>query len=127
MKHLLIPFLFFPLVCFSQNQVKEFYPSNKLRSVRTFVDSIPHGKSTEYYENGFKEQQGSFNHGKKDGEWREWYKNGKLWSLSFYKNGVPNGRYEDYDMNGGKVEEGVLLNGVPSGPIKTWYNDGSAR
>ena len=50
-------------------------------------DSILHGKYIEYYKNGQIKVQGSYNEGKRDGEFKAFLRNGKSAGSVFYKDG----------------------------------------
>ncbi len=50
-------------------------------------DSIKHGDFVYYYQNGWKEDEGSYSNGKKEGAWNGWHENGKRRYKETYKEG----------------------------------------
>ncbi len=59
------------------------------------------GEWTNYYSNGVKESEGSYNeNGRKDGEWVYNFDNGNLESKGSYDDGKRTGKWYSYDEHG---------------------------
>jgi antitoxin component YwqK of YwqJK toxin-antitoxin module len=71
----------------------EYKNPNTENAVRT-------GSWVYFYENGYKQAEGSYTDGKKEDEWKYYYYTGELKEIVNYKNGEFNGLYEEYSTNG---------------------------
>ena len=66
----------------------EYYENGKIKSKQDFVKAKLHGKFIKYSDKGFKQYEGDYLNGKKNGIVTAWYESGKI-SLQFkYENGL---------------------------------------
>ena len=89
-KHLFTLFFLSIVICDQLIPVVETYGNGNIKYInyhRKKASGIEKVKMEEYYENGFKREQGPFKNGKKDGKWSYYYENGKKRSEGLYKNG----------------------------------------
>ena len=68
-------------------------------------------KQITYYQNGQKKMEGTFEKGKRHGQWTSYYKNGTVWSEVIYKEGKANGIKKTFYKNGDLYYKGQLKNG----------------
>lgn len=116
-----------------------------------FVNNIPVGTFTYYYDSGipwsisvFSENgkvartkmfdaggklsgEGKYVNEKKDSLWKFYSQEGKLLSDEIYVNGVKNGPVNVYYANGGKSEIKTWKNGVLEGPCKKYFDNGQLK
>jgi len=62
--------------------------------------NYPHGKWTEFHDNGNQKQSGNYLRGWRDGEWTSWYANGGMESKGSYYKDEQQGDWEYYFENG---------------------------
>ena len=116
-----------------------------------FVNNIPVGTFTYYYDTGtpwsisvFSQNgkvarakmfdaggkltgEGKYVNEKKDSVWKFYDQDGKLLSDEVYLNGVKNGVAKVYYTNGQVSEERLWKNGVQEGPGKTYFESGQLK
>jgi len=88
-----------------QNQLQNRYTKVKMN----FKNKFTNKKVILYCENGKVIHEGSFNNGKKDGEWITYYKGEKIKSKGNFKNGKKDGIWITYDKSG-KIESKEIYN-----------------
>ena len=141
MKKILLIILFITGVCFAQKyEGMEFYPNGKLKSIKTYKESNDKFeliKSISVYENGQKQDEGTYKDGKMDGLYTWWYENGQKKLEGNYRNGdgsypdyfdgLPdwknetppfggrNGKWTGWHENGQKEKEGIYVEGKEGG------------
>ena len=98
-----------PTVVERAQKVPEKYADGSLRSERDLLrlsdnQIVNHGAYTEYYENGQKFAEGSYNMGVHHGAWTFWHENGQLCKKVSFEGGVANGAWEVFDRDG-KVKQ----------------------
>ena len=116
-----------------------------------FIDNIPVGKFTYYYDTGipwsitvFSQNgkvartqmfdaggkltgEGKYVNEKKDSIWKFYNQEGKLLSDEKYINGVKNGSFKVYYPNGQIAEEKNWKNGILEGPCKKYFESGPIK
>lgn len=116
-----------------------------------FVNNIPTGKFTYYYDTGtpwsvsvFSQNgtvaytkmydasgkltgEGKYINQKKDSTWKFYNRDGMLISEETYILGVKNGASKVYYPSGGLVEEKYWKNGILDGPCKKYFENGQIR
>lgn len=72
--------------------------------------------------------EGTYNNGRKDGEWTQYYKDGRTPKLvAEYKDNRPHGPFHKYNSKGVLVESGTFEDGKYSGKVTKFYNNGVER
>jgi antitoxin component YwqK of YwqJK toxin-antitoxin module len=81
---------------------------------------------TTYHANGTKKSEGSFNDGKKTGEWTDWHENGEVKAKSsFNDNGKLTGEWTVWYENGKIAQKGSCNDdGNPAGEWTFWHENG---
>jgi antitoxin component YwqK of YwqJK toxin-antitoxin module len=140
-----------------EGPLTEKYEDGKVRverNIRQLSDNkiVNHGKFTEYYRNGQKFSEGSFNAGVHDGPWTFWHENGQLAKTVNFVKGQPDGAWEVFRADGtlqakkgykagkrdgtwvsyfedGKTPtiEQTFVDGKPDGPVNLYYKSGKPR
>lgn len=133
-------------------EVKDPFSGQPLARSEVYEDNEgnikKHGEEVEWYENGQKGVETSFDRGKKQGEYTEWHPNGQkklegtydndvrhgIWKLwddqgqllrqESYDHDVPHGHWIIIESDGRKAEI-QYVNGHKNGPTTTWRADGS--
>jgi len=73
-------------------------------------------KETRFYPNGEKSEEGGLNEaGKKHGVWTQWFANGEKWIEETYEDGMRTGEFTVWKENGLKEYEGSYKQDQPSG------------
>jgi|YNPBryunderm2012_1023409.scaffolds.fasta_scaffold00092_15 antitoxin component YwqK of YwqJK toxin-antitoxin module len=138
--------------------LEEKFPDGKLRvrkTVKFFSDNstIPHGPYTEWHPNGQKFCEGSYEDGKRVGQWTYYYEDGSKAKQGTYKDGQLDGRWtywapsrpqqpirqEEYQAGqrhgtwiywneqGQKVREETYAQNQLHGPCTEWYPNGQMK
>ncbi|MGV3631970.1 MAG: toxin-antitoxin system YwqK family antitoxin [Bacteroidota bacterium] len=103
-----------------------FYNTGTLKSYYNYKNGLPDGEFVERSIYGYDLLTGSFQEGKKQGEWKYYYYTGDLEKISHYENNQLNGKYEYYyDKNRLNVE-GYFKDGEKNG-VWTWYTNQGNR
>jgi len=101
-----------PSLLFSQaDTVKTYYLNNKIESVIPMLDSLKHGLSMYYFENGNLKEERPYINGKVEGVVKQYYENGKLKELFSIYRGKREGITTYYDENSGMIENVKFING----------------
>ncbi len=83
------------------------------------------GPFTFYYENGNKQGEGNYNHGKRVGYWKWWYESGSVQVLDNYgEDGTLDGEWKSFYESGQLKGEGNYKNGKFNGLWKWYYKNG---
>lgn len=102
-----------------------YFFTDSIISAKGFLNNnTPHGKWTNFYENGSIKSEGYFNNGKLDSIWNFYFPNGQLSYLMSYKNGKKNGIARYYDTTGHLTVEENYINDTLSGIKKFFYPTG---
>ena len=105
---------------FADGRVYYWYKTGDIHQSRSRVGGyVLHDTYTKYYKSKQLAEQGSFDFGLKDGEWRTWYENGNPNTILQWKKGRKHGIYIKYEENGALVQSGFYSNNKKS---KTWIN-----
>jgi antitoxin component YwqK of YwqJK toxin-antitoxin module len=98
---ILLSFLLFNSLLFSQNKIeKSFYSNGTLKSIGASIN------------------------GERDGEWKLYHENGKLFQLIFFNKGNPTGSIKFFHKNGQMSLSANAINGKLEGEIKGFREDG---
>ena len=114
---------------FSQKltEVVETYDNGNIKSItyhkktRTGIEKV---KDEKYYENGQKEEEGTYKGGKPDGKYTTWYENGQKKSEGTYKVWIKDGLYTEWYETGQKLIEGTYKDGERIS-AECWDEDGN--
>ena len=93
-------------------------------SEETLIDKD--GLYTEWYENGNKKLEYTYNDGKMDGLRTFWYEDGQKRWLSSYKDGERDGLWTEWYQNG-KKKTNITWKGWKMISEKNWNKDGSVK
>jgi antitoxin component YwqK of YwqJK toxin-antitoxin module len=85
---------------------------------------MQHGTWTIWHENGQKKELGTFDHGRRVGEFISWHSNGQKASEGIYDEGKQDGRWVWWYANGQKQTDGHYTNGRRSGDWAWWNEEG---
>ena len=87
---------------------------------------VKNGLHTDYWDNGQKEEEGTYKNGKREGKWTTWSPNGKESSELIYKDGEPwDGLDTFWLMNGNKWRELTYKDGKQNGLFTQFRKDGT--
>ena len=92
-----------------------------------FSDGKPHGKWTDWHENGQKKSELNFRNGNKHGKEYFWHENGQLQREVDYRNDRPHGKWIQWYENGRKMSEEEYRNGKNHGILIEWYENGQKQ
>ena len=98
---------------------KSYFPSGKIREIRSFNDGVRHGLQTAFWENGGKRFEYTAKYGVYEGEFKEWSENGQLFHLAHYKNGQEEGVQKMWHADGQIRSNFVVINGRRFGLLGT--------
>ena len=105
--------------------VEEHWPNGQLRlrkHVLTNEDgtTVDHGLYERWHDNGQKEYEVAYDHGKKEGTETRYHKNGAKWTQREFRDGKRNGPSTTWDESGEKVKEENWADGKPHGVWTVW-------
>lgn len=86
-----------------------------------YSGKLLHGDFNCYYLNKQLREQGAFQKGLKEGQWKEWNEKGTLSLLTNYHKGSANGSFYRYDTAGNVREQGNYRNGKLHGKLKQYF------
>lgn len=112
--------------------VEEFWPDGrpKLRKEVTTLGSgsiVDHGLYVRWFDNGNKEYEATYRHGKLHGTERAWHRNGKLWSQNHYEDGLRHGTFLAWDEEGRKRKQEEYRYDKPHGEWVVWDKEGRVK
>ena len=105
--------------------VEETWPDGALR-LRKYVlrpadgKLINHGTYERWHDNGEREYEAVFVHGKKEGRTIRYHKNGRKWTVQEYRDGKRHGVSTTWGENGAKLKEEGWDSGKPHGTWTVW-------
>lgn len=105
--------------------VEEQWPNGQLR-LRNHVlrgddgALVNHGSYERWHDNGEKEYEAVFVHGKKEGVEVHYHKNGRKWTQREFRNGKRHGPSLTWDESGELVKEENWADGKPHGAWTVW-------
>jgi len=79
-------------------------------------------KEVEFYKNGQKKYEGSYNGEVKEGRWTFWFEDGSVWSDGFFSNGLRSGKAKVFHENGKPFYQGQYTGGKKDGEW-VFYDD----
>ncbi|MCJ0743686.1 toxin-antitoxin system YwqK family antitoxin [Pedobacter montanisoli] len=92
-----------------------------------YSGKLIHGLYSDYYLNNQLKEQGYFNMGLKEGEWKLWNEAGALKARINYRRGEANGTFYKYNNSGQLTEEGSYTNGKINGRLKKYITPDSIK
>jgi antitoxin component YwqK of YwqJK toxin-antitoxin module len=118
-----------PPVVVSSGKVGEKYESGELRIEREVLKMsddqlVNHGKFTEFYPDGTKFAEGTYENGVHNGTWSFWHKNGQLCKIVNFKQGLADGSWQVFRDDGTLLSEKTYVNNARSGLWKAYFEDG---
>jgi len=111
--------------------VEEYWPNGQLRLRKEVLQRedgtlVDHGSFERWHDNGEKEYEALFVHGKKEGTTIRYHKNGRKSTEQEYKKGRRHGRSLTWDDSGRLVKEESWSEGRPHGTWIIWQ-DGKVK
>ncbi len=108
----------------ARHNVKEIYEDKSTRAERSIVKLsdnriLSDGKYIEYYRNGKKYVEGTYDMGVPKGEWQYGFPNGQLCKKVTFQKGQPHGQWDVFDKEGTRTSERSYQNGKRHGK---WVN-----
>jgi antitoxin component YwqK of YwqJK toxin-antitoxin module len=94
------------------------------KSIGEFQNGFRVGYFLDYFDNGNKKYEGTFDYEIVQGVYKEWHANGNLKFVIEYTDGKYNGSYNEYNENGIKRYEGNYVNGLREGIHTSYYTNG---
>jgi antitoxin component YwqK of YwqJK toxin-antitoxin module len=88
-------------------------------------EELRHGPATIWFDNGQLQQQGYYQHGKKQGTFTFYYENGQVAAAGEYKDDQPEGMWVWSHRNGQKATVGQYEAGRQIGEWRWWNDDGT--
>ncbi len=88
---------------------------------------IPHGRTTNYWNNGQKKSVVNYLHGMKHGPRTAWYENGQIWSQGNHVNGSEDGEWTVWYRDGRKERELHFKEGALHGMYTEWHSNGRMK
>lgn len=109
-----------------------FFETGQKTTEITYYDlmtTIPEGKATEWYDNGYLWSEGNYKNGKKDGAWKiySYRRKGQMESQGSYITGLQDGLWTTYDTLGNKFMEIWYKTGKAVGDPVFYNPDGSEK
>jgi antitoxin component YwqK of YwqJK toxin-antitoxin module len=107
--------------------VEETWPGGKEKTVKYYKENGNTKilvREELFYENGSKQQEGTYKNEERHGSWTYWYDNGNIWSKGEFKNGKSEGIRQVYHPNGKLYYEGEYRDGKPVGVWKFYDEEG---
>lgn len=109
--------------------VLEKYPDGSTQVERETIllsddQRINHGSYTEYYQNGQKFAQGTYDRGLYDGKWTFWHDNGQICKEVTFIKGVPDGSWSVYRADGTEQSSKSYKLGKRDGKWVEYGDDG---
>ncbi|WP_410221207.1 toxin-antitoxin system YwqK family antitoxin [Pedobacter sp.] len=120
----------------SDKNLRKLYPlsnyywfsNGQIRSTQGgYSGKLIHGLYSDYYLNNQLKEQGYFNMGLKEGEWKSWNEAGSLKTRVNYRKGEANGTFYRYNTAGLLIEEGTYANGKINGKLKKYIRPDSVK
>ena len=96
------------------------FPNGKKRMRIPIKDGLVEGTATEWYDNGQKSYEASYQIGQQEGLEKQWFENGQLKLQIPYVNGLANGECQEYHKDGSLKSEGRFVGGKEEG-VHVWY------
>jgi antitoxin component YwqK of YwqJK toxin-antitoxin module len=106
------------------------YPDGAVRVVREVVklsddQLVNHGKFTEYYANGQKFAEGSYDHGVHDGQWTFWHeKTSQICKVVNFKQGRADGSWDVFREDGTLQAKRTYKDNLRDGVWLIYHEDG---
>ena len=112
--------------------IEDHWPNGKLRLRHEVLrqpdgTTVENGTYTTWFDNGVKEYEGVYVHGRLEGLATRWHRNGVKESEQYYTNGVRNGPRFMWDENGLLRKEEHFVDDKPDGVWTTWDEKGRIK
>jgi len=85
---------------------------------------VNHGKYVEFYRDGKKYSEGSYDMGLHVGQWQYWYPNGQICKTVTFKAGKPDGQWDVFRVDGSLESSKSYENGLRQGSWYIYFEDG---
>ena len=112
-----------------ENLIKKlkYYDNENIKSSTEWNHGIEDGLYTYWYNDGQKEQEGTYKGGEKDGKWTKWYNDGQKQSEETLKNKKEDGLWTYWHKNGHKKSEKKYSDGKGQGLWTYWDKNGQKK
>ena len=105
---------------YAEGRIYYWYKAGDIHQSRSRTGGdVLHNTYTKYYKSKQLAEQGVFDYGLKDGDWRTWYENGNPKTIIQWKKGRKQGTYVKYKENGALEQTGFYK---ANKKVKTWIN-----
>ncbi|MEM9657935.1 MAG: toxin-antitoxin system YwqK family antitoxin, partial [Planctomycetota bacterium] len=113
-------------------KLPEKYPGGAIRVEREVIQMsdnqlINHGTYVEYYRNGKKFAEGTYEQGVHDGQWSFWHENGQLCKVVQFDDGKPSGQWDVFRPDGTLMSKKSYRDGERHGKWITYFDDEKVR
>lgn len=125
--YVLIIFFCLTVSCSRDNKIVERYEDGKIKTVYYQVNAENHGSYKSYFRNGFKEIEGNFIEGKKNGKFIYFDSTGVKRKEAYYQNDLMHGTIYDYYPKGQFAGISNFEKGIRNGEGITYYKNGDVR
>ena len=124
MKKLIILFVIFPTIIFSQSLRKK-----QVKQENDTIYTVIYGKDIQSKEYGAldKVEEGKIYHNKKEGLWISYFKSGKSKLIAEFRKGIPAGKFMKFYENGKLKEKGVFVDNHYSDTLFRYYQNGNTE
>jgi antitoxin component YwqK of YwqJK toxin-antitoxin module len=117
-------------VVVSSGKVPEKYEDGTIRIEREVLKMsddqlVNHGTFTEFYPDGKKFAEGTYENGVHNGTWSFWHKNGQLCKTVTFDQGRANGAWQVFRDDGTLLAEKTYKNNLREGLWKAYFDDGT--
>jgi len=107
---------------------KEYFPNGNKKSEITWENNRPNGYAIMYFENGQKSEEGMWKGSRWVGDYKLYYEDGKTrQDFKFGATGQRDGTQKYYHPNGKLAIEGTWAAGKEDGWVKEYHEDGSIK
>ncbi|MCF8304685.1 MAG: toxin-antitoxin system YwqK family antitoxin [Bacteroidales bacterium] len=122
-----ITILILPLLMSCNRTKTEYYDNGNKKSELTYNGGKLQGVATWWYANGEKKMESHYENGKLEGKSIRWHKNGKFERIEHYKSDKLHGRVATFSIRGKQLSEENYVNDTLHGTYKVWHPNGQIK
>lgn len=104
-----------------------YYTNGTPKERSTFVNDLPEGKSTTWFDNGNLSEEDFYRQGKLNGETKTYFFNGLPKTVEHYKDDLKDGEMRSYTYDGFLNYVLNYIDDEPEGEAKFYYNNGKVE
>ncbi len=106
---------------------KQFFLGGGIATAVNYIDNLPEGVASYYYENGNPKMTGRFHKGQTNGLWQYYFESGQLNMTGELVNDVRQGEWSFYFENGNLKSRGHFIDNQRDGIWNFFYEDGGLK